>query len=422
MPNFKINAIDTQGKFISRRITARDTADALKKVKGWGFFPVNVSGEDYSSGEESDKQQFKKQRKKIDIFAIFTIFSTIKKRDIVDFTRKLRTFMQAGIPIYQSLFILQKQTRKKSFVRIIKKVTKDVESGKSFAEALGIYKKYFNHLYISLANAGERSGNLVEVLVRLESYIDNTIKRRSKLISAAIYPSIVVIMTFGIIALLNIVVIPKFKKSYDALSIELPKLTTGVLETSSWISSHWYVLIFVPAFMIIALKISRGYKAVRYATDYLLLRIPLIGKILLKVNLSLFYRTLSTLLRSGTTILDSFKISGPIIKNRVINSEINLISAGVYEGKTMENMMKRSWLFDSFAIYMVEVGEEAGILDEMLEKISDAYDEELDILFKRLEAAIEPIIIITLAGIVGTVVVALYLPMVKLTETLGNLK
>lgn len=157
-------------------------------------------------------------------------------------------------------------------------------------------------------------------------------------------------------------------------------------------------------------------------TDYSVLIVPLIGLIIRKSNLSLFYRTNATLLQSGVMILDSLRMSASVIRNVVINKEIELVSRGVYEGKTMNEMMKRGWLFDSFAIHMVEVGETSGMLHEMLEETSDVYDEELDVLYKRLESLLEPFIIIILAGIVGTVIISLYMPMVKLTQTLGNIK
>lgn len=421
MTCFEIQAIDRYGEFITRYVNARDADEAVEKVRDLGFFPTNMFKEDDVEKPDSAKQKHKTGMR-IETFSIFSRLAGIKKKDILEFTRKLRTFIQAGIPIYQSLNILQKQTKKRRLARLLKNLADNVEAGRGLAESLARYPKYFSHLYISLINAGEISGNLIEVLQRLETYLDNTLKRKSKLISAAIYPSIVVVMTFGIIALINIVIIPKFKKSYEVLNIELPKITTTVLSTSTWLSAHWYVIIFTPILAFIVIKLLRFNRRVRYITDYILLIIPLIGSINRKGNLSLFYRTLATLLHSGTTIMDALKTSGSVIKNTVIFNEIELITKGIYKGKTMQDMMRRSWLFDLFAVYMVEVGETSGLLDEMLEKTADSYDEELDILYKRLESALEPAIIITLASVVGTVIVALYMPMVKITETLGSIK
>lgn len=419
MPYFEINAIDSRGEFILRRVTARDAEEAVVKVKESGLFPINLFVEDDVKAQSEIKLNERPLRRNIHLFSYL---AGINKKDIAEFTRKLHTFIQAGIPIYQSLNILQKQTKKRRLIRIIKNLADDVEAGKGLAEALQRYPRYFNHLYVSLVHAGEVSGNLPEVLKRLERYLDNIIKRRSKLISAAIYPSIVMLMTMGIISLINIVIIPKFKKAYATLNMELPGLTTTVLSTSEWLSSHWYAIILVPIMTFIGIKLIRLNSRLRYVTDYILLVIPLIGHILRKGNLSLFYRTLSTLLHSGINMMDALNTGGSVIKDVAIKREIELIARGIYEGKAMHDMMKRNWLFDPFAIYMVEVGETAGMLDEMLEKVSDAYDNELDVLYKRLESALEPAIIVTLASIVGTVVIALYMPMVKLTETLGKIR
>jgi|SRR3989304_2815872 len=236
------------------------------------------------------------------------------------------------------------------------------------------------------------------------------------------YTGIVVVMTAGIISLINIVIIPKFEKAYKVLQIELPRITTTVLSISTWLSKHWFVVILCPILIFVMIKLIRLNKIGRYITSYILLVTPLIGHITRKSNLSLFYRTLSTLLYSGIMILDALKTAGPVIRNIVINNEIELMTRGVYEGKEIHDMMKRSWLFDTFAIYMIEVGETTGMLSEMLGKTADIYDEELDVLYKRLESALEPIIIIVLAGVVGTIIIALYMPMVKLTQTLGHMK
>lgn len=422
MSLFEIKAVNSYGEFVLKRIKARNAEEAVNKVKLSGFFPLGLSTMD--AAEEASSAKSKRERSALGkkSFLLLTYFQGISKKDIVGFTRKLRIFIQANIPIYQSLSILQTQTKKRRLIKLIQYLAENVASGKSLAESLARYPKYFHKLYIGLIHAGEASGNLTEVLTRLENYLETTLKRKSKLISASLYPSIVIIMTFGIISLLNIFIIPKFKKAYQSLQIELPNITTIVLSVSTWLSAHWYVMILIPMAIFVTLKLIRLGRYGRYMTDYSMLIVPLIGLIIRKSNLSLFYRTNATLLQSGVMILDSLRMSGSVIRNVVINKEIELVSRGVYEGKTMNDMMKRSWLFDAFAIHMVEVGETSGMLHEMLEETADVYDEELDVLYKRLESLLEPFIIIVLASIVGTVIIALYMPMVKLTQTLGNIK
>lgn len=421
MSRFEIKFVDSRGEFVTKNVSARDAAEAVAKVKMTGFFPFSVSGVDTAKKPSSEVKRGMGIRR-LNVWSFFAYFQGITKKNIVQFTRNLRIYIQAGIPIYQSLDILQKQTKKRRLVKIIENLANNVSDGKGLAESLVTYPRYFNSLYINLIHAGEISGNLIKVLTRLETYLETTLKRKSKLISASIYPGIVVVMTIGIISLINIVVIPKFEKAYKLLQIELPKITTTVLSTSTWLSSHWFIIILFPISIFVALKLIRLNKSGKYITDYILLITPLIGHIIYKSNLSLFCRTLSTLLYSGITILDSLKTAGSVIRNSVINNEIELITRGVYEGKVMHDMMKQSRLFDAFAIYMVEAGETSGMLSEMLEKMSDIYDEDMDVLYKRLESALEPVIIITLAGIVGTILIALYMPMVKLTQTLGHMK
>lgn len=421
MSRFEIKVVDSRGEFTSKHVSARDVEEAVAKVKRTGFFPFSLSSAD-TDREPSSKLKRERGVWRLSIFSFFAYFQGVTKKDIVEFTRKLHIFIQAGIPIYQSLDILQKQAKKRRLVKIIKNLANNVEDGKGLSESLSKYPRYFSKLYVNLIHAGEISGNLIEVLSRLVNYLDTTLKRKSKLISASIYPGIVVAMTIGIISLINIAVIPKFEKSYKVLRIEMPKITTTVLSTSTWLSKHWFVVILCPVLIFVTIKLIRRNKIGRYITSYILLVTPLIGHIIRKSNLSLFYRTLSTLLYSGIMILDSLKTAGAVIRNIVINNEIELMTRGVYEGKEIHDMMKRSWLFDTFAIYMVEAGETSGMLSEMLGKTSDIYDEELDVLYKRLESALEPIIIVILAGIVGTIIIALYMPMVKLTQTLGHMK
>lgn len=421
MPRFEIKGVDSRGEFVSKDVSARDAEEAVAKVKMTGFFPFGVSGADAVKEPSSEAKRGMGVRR-LNLWSFFAYFQGITKKDIVQFTRNLRIYIQAGIPIYQALDILQKQTKKRRLVKIIETLANNVAGGKGFSESLAKYPRYFNSLYINLIHAGEISGNLINVLTRLENYLDTTLKRKSKFISASIYPCIVVVMTIGIISLINIVVIPKFEKAYKVLKIEMPKITTTVLSTSTWLSSHWFIIILCPVLIFVTIKLIRRNKIGRYITSYILLITPLIGHIICKSNLSLFYRTLSTLLYSGITILDTLKTSGSVIMNIVINKEIELITRGVYEGKEMHDMMKRSRLFDAFATYMVEAGETSGMLGEMLEKISDVYDEDLDVLYKRLESALEPVIIIILASIVGTIIIALYMPMVKLTQTLGRMR
>ncbi|MEP9410572.1 MAG: type II secretion system F family protein [Candidatus Brocadia sp.] len=422
MSHFEIKAVNSYGEFIVKRIRARNAEEAINKMKSSGFFPLSLSNMDIDGNSSSAKSGCEKSTLRKNHLLMPTCFQGISKKDILGFTRKLRIFTQSNIPVYQSLNILQTQTKKGRLIKLIQYLAENVASGKSLAESLASYPKYFHKLYIGLIHAGEVSGNLTEVLTRLENYLETTLKRKSKLISASLYPSIVIVMTFGIISLLNVFIIPKFKKAYQSLQIELPKITSVVLSVSTWLSAHWYVLFLIPIATFVTLKLIRFSRYGRYLTDYSILIIPLIGLIVRKSNLSLFYRTNATLLQSGVMILDSLKMSGSVIKNVVINKEIDLVIKGVYEGKIMNDMMKRSWLFDAFAVHMVEVGETSGMLHEMLEETADVYDEELDILYKRLEGLLEPFIILILAGIVGTVVIALYMPMVKLTQTLGNIK
>ncbi|MEE8328539.1 MAG: type II secretion system F family protein [Thermodesulfovibrionia bacterium] len=341
----------------------------------------------------------------------------VTDKDIVVFTRQFGTMIDAGLPLVQALEILEKQTENKKLAKVIGDVRADVEGGSTYADALKKHPRVFNDLYANMVAAGESGGILDTILNRLAGYIEKTMKLKRQIKSAMIYPSAIIIVAIIVIWIILAKVIPTFAKMFSTLGGVLPLPTRIVVALSNFLSGPGGLLVIacIICFIIFIVLIRRTYKG-RKIIDTILLRLPVCGILLRKVAVSRFTRTLGTLISSGVPILEGLDITAKTAGNMVVQEEVLKVRKDVAEGKTIAEPLSKSKVFPPMVTQMIAVGESTGALDTMLSKIADFYDDEVDAAVANLTAMLEPIIIVFLGGVIGFIVIAMYMPIFKLIE------
>lgn len=349
-------------------------------------------------------------------------FGGIPTRDLVVFTRQLSTMIDAGLPLVRSLEVIREQQPNAAFKVIIGKVKEDVEGGSSFADALEKHPKAFDSLFANLARAGEAAGVLDVVLQRLASYLEKMdgIKRRIK--GAMIYPAVVISVAVIVLSVIMIFVVPTFAELFKDLGTTLPSLTLVIVNISTWLKSNIIYLLIAIVLMVIGVTslYSKSLKA-RRLMDGFLLKLWLVGNLLLKTVIARFCRTLATLTSGGLPILDGLEITAKSAGNIVVEEAIMDVRKKVSEGQLLaEPLAARPKIFPPMVVQMISVGEQTGNLDDMLDKIADFYEDEVDVAVAALLSAMEPAMIFFLGCTVGIIVVAMYLPMFKLVATMAG--
>ncbi|MGH7702175.1 MAG: type II secretion system F family protein [Gemmatimonadales bacterium] len=336
--------------------------------------------------------------------------SGIKTRDIVIFTRQFATMINAGLPLVQSLDILAKQTENKALQDVTRAVVYDVESGHTLADAFAKHPKAFTDLYVNMVAAGEAGGILDTILLRLATFLEKSDALVRKVKGAMIYPGVIFTVAGVAVSVLLIFVIPTFQSMFASVNLELPLPTRVVIGASQLLINYWWAIIVALALAIFAIRQHYGTPKGRKQIDSLMLKAPVLGDLLRKSAVSRFTRTLGTLISSGVSILDGLEITAKTAGNRVIHDAVMESRQSIAGGETIAAPLERSKVFPPMVISMIAVGEQTGGLDEMLGKIADFYDEEVDVAVSALLSLMEPIMIVVLGVIVGGMVVAMYLP------------
>lgn len=335
------------------------------------------------------------------------------------FTRQFSVMLDAGLPLVQCLEILGGQEDSKNFKVIIEQVRSDVEGGTSLAEAMRRHPAAFSNLYVNMIAAGEAGGILDIILQRLSTYIEKEVKLKGQVKSALIYPVAVLTIAFAVVYLILWKVIPVFAAMFASLGAELPMLTSVIVQASNFVGSYSIYIFLVIVFTIVGLKEwHKTYKGARIL-DRIILAIPIIGMLMRKIAIARFCRTLATLTASGVPILDGLEITARTAGNTIIEDSIMEVRKAVEEGKTISGPLAETKVFPSMVCQMISVGEQTGALDAMLSKIADFYEEEVDTAVSGLMKLIEPIMIVVLGGIIGTIVTAMYLPMFSILQKFG---
>jgi type IV pilus assembly protein PilC len=349
-----------------------------------------------------------------------TFGSGVGHKDLQIFTRQLATMIDAGLPLVQCLDILAAQTPNKVFARILSQVKSAVEQGATFSDALRRHPRVFDDLYVNLVAAGEVGGILDTILNRLAVYIEKAVKLRSQIKSAMFYPVGVLVVAIGVIAVMLIKVIPTFENMYKEMGhAELPGATKFVINISHSFINRWYLYfgtLFVVVFGSAAMRRTDGGKEI---FDRMLLRLPVLGPTLRKIVVARFTRTLGTLLTSGVPILDALDICARTAGNKVVEQGIMKARDKIAEGHDMAGPLAESRVFPTMVVQMIGVGEQTGAMDQMLQKIADFYEEEVDAAVSALTSLIEPVMMAFLGVVVGGLIIAMYLPIFKLA---GNIQ
>ena len=351
------------------------------------------------------------------------ISGRVKSKVLTTFTRQLSTLVQAGLPLLRGLRVLQKQEKNVTLRNILGELGTAIEGGSTFSEALAQHPKVFNRLFVNMVKAGEIGGVLEVVLRRLSEFMEKAQKIKGKVIAAMFYPVAVLVVATGIMAILMILVIPKFKDVFSGSLTggkPLPQFTTIVLNISDAIRLHIVRTLIILTVFIILFQIIIHTKLGRRLFDQLKLKMPVLGPVISKVAISRFTRTLGTLVSSGVPILQALTIVKETSGNVVISQAVSDVHESVKEGETITAPLEASRVFPPMVISMVDVGEQTGALPEMLMKIADSYDEEVDNAVASMTSLLEPIMIVFLAVVVGSIVIAMFLPLIDLMNTVGG--
>ena len=343
----------------------------------------------------------------------------VKPVQIAIFTRQLSTMINSGLPLVQSLDILSGQLESAPLRAITREMKEKIEGGARFAEALRDYPNCFDDLYVSLVVAGEEGGMLDSILVRLSNYMEKTERLKKKVKSALIYPSAIVVVAIGVVLVLLLFVIPVFENMFTSFGKALPAPTQIVIGLSKLVKA--YIVYMIIAAAAGAFLFRRYYKTGpgRRTVDRASLKIPVVGQLLQKASVARVTRTLSTLLSSGVSILESLLIVSKTAGNRVIEDALVQAREDVSEGKSVSEPLKASGVFPPMTVQMIQIGESTGALDSMLNKVADFYEEDVDTLVTNLTSLLEPVLMVFLGVVLGGLVIAMYLPIFKLGDVVG---
>lgn len=337
--------------------------------------------------------------------------SGIKKVHISRFTRQFATMIGAGLPMVQCLDILSKQMDSPEFRRIVTEIKDSVSSGSTLSEAMKKHKKAFDDLYVNMVEAGEMGGALDTILVRLAGYREKADSLARKIRGAMVYPAVVSVVAIGATVAMLTFIVPVFAKMFSGLGAELPGPTQFVLNVSHALQRFYLVILGVVAAGVIGLRMILKNDQGRLYFDKFMLKTPIFGDLIRKASVARFTRTLGTLIQSGVTILDALEITAKTAGNRVLQVAIKKSVISIAEGDTITSPLKESGVFPPMVIQMIGVGEKTGGLDEMLSKIADFYDEEVDAAVSALTGLIEPVVIVVMGAVIGGILIAMYLPM-----------
>ncbi len=425
MPTFNYVALDARGKETRGSIDVANQMEALGRIKEMGFHPTKVTAavaEKSGSKGQGGAKGGSGPKKASKGFTIPGFGGKVKVKVLTSFTRQLATLVDAGLPLLRGLRVLQKQERSPVLKRILGDLAMSIEGGSTFSEALAQHPKVFNRLYVNMVKAGELGGVLEVVLNRLSEFMEKAQKIKGKVIAAMFYPAAVMTVAGGILVLLMVVVVPKFKLIFQDMleGAPLPAFTNFVLSISDVIAKNFLLTAGIVAGVVILFKFFIKTKFGRRVFDKSKLIFPLVGPVISKVAISRFTRTLGTLVSSGVPILQALTIVKETAGNVIVGNAVAAVHESVKEGETITAPLEASGVFPPMVISMVDVGEQTGALPEMLMRIADNFDEEVDNAVSAMTSLLEPIMIVFLAVVVGSIVIALFLPLITLIDNLGG--
>jgi type IV pilus assembly protein PilC len=429
MPTYVYEALNSAGKPQKGSIEAASSEEAIQRIKGQGYFPTSVREEkvktEGKSGATAKKKAGKKKKKSDFNLAI----GGVGMKKLTQFTRQLSTLQDAGLPLLRSIQILEAQQRPGLLKSILGQISEDVEAGSTLSDAMAKHPKAFDRLYCKMINAGEIGGVLDVILQRLANFLEKGQRLKRRIIGAMIYPVAVIIVAILIVTGIMYFVIPKFQEIFNDFEVELPALTIWLTEASNWVAGNAHPdqavpgavwIIAAPFIIFFAFKLIRMTGPGRAATDVVRVRVPVIGNLIRKTSVARFTRTLGTLISAGVPILEAIMITRDTSGNYVYEKALTKVHDSIREGESFAGPLRESKVCEPIVVNMIDVGEETGDLDTMLMKIADNYDEEVDVAVQGMLSLLEPFLVVILGGIIGTIVLALFLPLVKMIESVSG--
>jgi len=400
LPVFVWTARNKTGEEKSGEMEAADVEAVQSRLRQMGMQPVKV------------------KKKPVEINIKIPGIGGVTNKDLVIFTRQFSTMIDAGLPLVQALDILANQTPNPEFRRVISAVKTRVETGATFADSLREHPRVFDTLYVQLVAAGEVGGILDTILTRLAVYIEKAEKLKSKVRGAMIYPAIVLTVAVGVVAILLLKVTPTFEKMFKDFGGSMPDITQLVIDMSNWLQVAVGPMVVIAIVFVIAFRMVLRTRQGRETFDAFMLKVPVIGEVLRKVAVARFTRTLGTMLSSGVPILDALDVTAKTAGNSVVEKGILHTRSKISEGKTIASPLAETGVFPPMVVQMIGVGEATGAMDSMLNKIADFYDDEVDAAVTAMTSMIEPLMMVVLGGIVAFFLIAMYMPIFTMADSI----
>ena len=431
MPTYQYKAVDATGKELSNTIDAGSPQEAGKKIREKGLFPMQGSIKEKKQKGRGKEKGDAKAKKKGKGLVLDLPVGKVGLKKLTLFTRQLSTLQDAGLPLLRSLQILESQQKGGRFKRILKGVTEDVEQGTTLSEAMAKHPRAFDRLFCKMVAAGEIGGVLDIILQRLAEFMEKGQRLRRRIKGAMIYPSVVITIAVLIVTGIMYFVIPKFQEIFNDFDVELPGLTLWLVKASKWVAGQssedqavpGAIWILLTPFLIFGLyKLVRVTGPGKAITDVVFARLPVIGQLIRKTAIARFTRTLGTLISAGVPILEAILITRDTSGNYIYEKALTSVHDSIRDGETFAGPLREAKVCDPIVVNMIDVGEETGDLDVMLMKIADNYDEEVDVAVQSLLSLLEPAMVVILGGVVGTIVLALFLPLVSMIESVSGQK
>jgi len=432
MPTFQFQAMNEAGKQQKGSIEAKDSDDAIARIRSQGLFPTSVREQKVKKAAKGEGAPAKKNpaasggKKQKDWKEISINIGGVSQKLLTTFTRQFSTLQDAGLPILRSVEILAEQQKPGLLKDTLEDVHEEVASGTSLSDAMAQHPKAFDVLYTKMIAAGEVGGVLDVILQRLAEFMEKAAKLKKRIIGAMVYPAVVISVAVLIVIGIMILIVPQFQKIFEDFDSEMPLMTILLMSFSDWIAGNktgqlipggvW--IVFSPVIIYFGIKFIRKSKVGRAVIDRIMLKLPIVGPLVAKSTIAKFSRTLGTLIHAGVPILDAIHIVMETTANDVYARALSMCEDSVRNGESFAEPLRKTKVCDSIVVNMLEVGEETGDLDKMLLKVADNYDEEVDVMVGALVSLLEPIMVVALGGIVGFIVIALFLPLVKLITSL----
>ncbi|MFM9996839.1 MAG: type II secretion system F family protein [Phycisphaerales bacterium] len=422
MATFAYEALNAAGKPQKGTVEAGTSEEAIQRIKSQGYFPTAVREQRVKKSAVVGEATSAKPKKRGSGFSI----GGVSAKQLTAFTRQLSTLQDAGLPLLRSLQILEGQMKPGAMKNVLLGVCEEVEGGSALSEAMSKHPRAFDKLYTKMVAAGEVGGVLDVILQRLAEFMEKSQRLKRKIRGALVYPVVVLVVAVAILTFIMMFIIPKFEEIFKEFGVELPALTMFLIRTSRWVAGAnpdqaiggWVYIVFSPVILFVLFKLIRKAGPGKAVTDTLVLWTPIFGNLIRKTTIARFTRTLGTLISAGVPILEAILITRDTSGNWVYERALTKVHDSIREGESFAGPLRESKTCDAIVVNMIDVGEETGEMDAMLLKIADNYDEEVDVAVASLVSLLEPLMVIMLGGIVGTIVVAMFLPMVAMIESL----